>query len=140
MLFSTNTALAFGNDETWSSGWGMGVAESIITRGPGNQIYVTCEDGAGRDATGISFMLAGKSPSGSKIQLSFDKKDPEDYSIWDGQITSSCRACAATYDDVIAKFKKHSTVHVKFANGLSSVFSLKGASKAIGSCIADFYR
>ena len=35
-------ASAFGRDDKWVSGWGQGVAEAIVTHGPGNQIYVTC--------------------------------------------------------------------------------------------------
>ncbi|WP_395517815.1 hypothetical protein [Pseudorhizobium flavum] len=133
-------ALAFGNDDHWVSGWGMGVAEAVITKGPGNQIYVTCDDGADRNATGISFTLAGDTSKDSSIQLIFDNEDPEDYSLWDGSIRSDCRVCAQTYDVVIDKLKKHSTVHVKFQNGLGTRFSLKGAAKAIGECTADFYR
>lgn len=139
-LCTSTSAMAFGSDSKWTSGWGMGVSEAIITQGPGNQIYVTCDDGAGRNATGISFMLGGDSSKGSSIQLTFDKGDPEDYSLWSGEVPSQCHACASTYDAIIQKFKAHSSVHVKFTNGLAAKFTLSGASKAIGKCVADFYR
>ena len=134
------TSYAFGNDDHWVSGWGQGISEAIITKGPGNQIYVTCDDSAGREATGISFMLGGKSATGSSILLGFDKDDPKEFSLWDGVIPSNCRACASVYDVVIAGFKKHSSVYVRFENGDATRFSLKGARKAIGQCVADFYR
>lgn len=57
LLAAPGAALAFGNDDRWESGWGMGIAEAVITRGPGNQIYVTCDDGAMRNATAISSHL-----------------------------------------------------------------------------------
>ncbi|WP_454623488.1 hypothetical protein [Brucella anthropi] len=141
LLFATSyQAQAFGNDETWVSGYGMGVAEAKITKGPGNEIYVTCDEGAGRNQTWISFMLGGDSSKGDSVQLIFDNQDPIDISISDGGISSNCRVCASNYDYVIERLKRHKTVHVKFQNGLSTRFSLKGASKAIGQCVADFYR
>lgn len=135
------SAHSFGNDDHWVSGWGQGVAEAIIKKGPGNQIYVTCDQGADREATGISFMLGGKSPTGSRILLGFDSNDPVEFSLWDGgTIPSNCRACASVYDAVIAGLKKHSSVYVRFENGDATRFSLKGSTKAIGQCTADFYR
>ncbi|KVK62655.1 hypothetical protein L905_18975 [Agrobacterium sp. TS43] len=140
LLAAPGAASAFGNDDRWESGWGMGVAEAVVTRGAGNQIYVTCDEGADRNATAISFTLAGNSSKDSSVQLTFDGEAPEDYTLWDGQIKSDCRACAATYDIVIKKLKTHSSVHVKFKNGDAANFSLNGSSKAIGQCVADFYR
>lgn len=140
LLAAPGAALAFGNDDRWESGWGMGIAEAVITRGPGNQIYVTCDDGAMRNATAISFTLAGDSSKDSSVQLTFDGGEPEDYSLWDGQIKSDCHACASTYDVVIKKLKTHNFVHVKFGNGKAAKFSLNGSAKAIKQCVADFYR
>lgn len=131
---------AFGSDDRWTAGWGQGIAEAVIGKGPGNQIYVTCDEGAGRNATGISFMLAGKAPTGAVVTLTFDNADPHDFSLWDGAIRSDCHACASTYDVVIDALKKHSSVHVRFENGDAARFTLKGSSAAIGHCIADFYR
>lgn len=133
-------ASAFGSDDKWTAGWGQGVAEAIVTKGPGNRMYVTCDDGAARNATKISFTLHGKSPTGRSVLLTFDNKDPQDFAIWDGEIRSDCRTCAATYDHVISLLKAHSSVHVRFENGEATRFTLKGASKTIGQCKADFYR
>jgi len=134
------SVLAFGSDEQWTSGWGQGIAEAIITKGPGNNIYVTCGQGAGYDATGIRFMLAGKEPPGNSITLTFDGEDPTDYWISGGKITSDCRACAANYEEVISRLKRHQSVHVRFENGDATRFTLKGASEAIIECIPDFTR
>lgn len=135
-----SSAAAFGSDDRWQSGWGQGVAEAIVKKGPGNQIYVTCDDGADRNETKISFMLAGQSPTGSSVVLTFDAKDPSDYMIIDGEIRSDCRACAATYDAVIENFRRHKSVHVRFENGNAARFTLAGSAKAIGKCKADFWR
>lgn len=134
------SAAAFGSDDKWTSGWGQGISEAIITKGPGNQIYVTCGDGAAAGHTAISFMLAGDGPKGSSITLTFDSEDPVDYSIWDGRITSDCVACAATYNAVINKLRSHSSVHVRFANGDSTRFTLRGSQQAITQCAPDIAR
>lgn len=134
------SALAFGSDYEWTSGWGQGIAEAIITKGPGNQIYVTCDEGAGRDATGIRFTLLGQEPTGNSVLLTFDSEDPEEYSIWDGAIPSDCRACASTYEVVKEKLKRHNSVHVRFENGNATRFTLKGSAEAIGQCTPDAYR
>lgn len=132
---------AFGNDDHWESGWGQGVAEAIITHGPGNQIYVTCNQGAADYVgSGISFMLGGRAPTGSSVILTFDNEDPESIWISDGQITSDCRACAGNYEYVIERLKRHSSVHVLFENGDSARFSLAGSSEAITECVPDFAR
>lgn len=138
--FSGSAAFAFGNDREWVSGFGQGISESIITKGPGNSIYVTCDVGAGMNATGIRFMLAGRAPTGHQITLTFDNLDPEDYSIWEGRVPSDCRACASVFEDIVKKMKKHNSVHVRFENGDSTRFSLRGAARAIGKCPADLYR
>jgi hypothetical protein len=138
---ATGQALAFGNDDRWESGWGQGVSEAIITHGPGNQIYVTCNGGGSLGAnTGISFMLAGQSPTGSSVILTFDSEDPESIWISDGEITSDCRACADNYEYIIERLKRHSSVHVMFENGDSARFTLAGSSEAIAECIPDFAR
>lgn len=140
LLLAPMTASAFGNDQTWESGFGQGVAEAIITQGAGNEIYVTCDSGAGREATEIRFTIGGKSPAGSRLTMVFDGQAPEQVWIADGGIKSNCRACAGTYQWVVERLKKHARVHVMTEDGATASFSLKGASKAIGDCVPDFFR
>lgn len=132
--------LAFGSDDYWMSGWGQGIHEAIITKGPGNRIYVTCGEGAGPGHTGIDFMLSNQPPTGSSILLTFDNNDPESYSIWSGRIPSDCRACASVYEAVLEKLRRHRSVHVRFENGDATRFTLTGSSKAISECMPDFWR
>ena len=140
LLFSIN-ANAFGQDDKWTSGFGQGVSEAIVTHGPGNQIYVTCDKGAGRsDVTAISFMLAGKSPKGDHIVATFDNEEPFQVWIKDGQITTECHACADNYVYLIDKFKTHKWVHILFENGNGAKFTLKGAKEAISECTPEFYK
>lgn len=135
----TGRVNACGNDYEWTAGWGQGISEAIITRGSGNSIYVTCGEHYGRPGhTGIRFMLAGDSPNGSEITLTFDQNDPERIWIDDGSITSNCRACASNYLYVIKKLKRHSSVHVLSQDGAAARFSLSGSAKAIGNCAPDF--
>lgn len=133
-------AWAFGSDDHWTSGFGQGVAESIVTKGPGNQIYVTCDVGAERNATGITFVLNGKEPTGGWVILTFDKNTPERFPTWGERIRSDCRVCADVYEAVINKLRRHSSVHVLFENGDATSFTLRGSAKAIGHCTPDFAR
>jgi hypothetical protein len=136
---STISVSAFGNDLFWERGFGQGTAEALITRGPGNSIYVACEAGSGRPSS-ISFSLAGRRPTGSRLTMTFDDNDPEQIWVSDGVITSNCRACAGNFDYVISGLKQHASVHILFENGDGARFSLDGSSEAIGECTAEFYQ
>jgi hypothetical protein len=139
VLMTALSASAFGNDETWVSGWGQGTKEALIKKGPGNQIYVACQEGSSSPSS-ISFMLAGDSTKDDRVFLTFDSKDPEAIWVSNGEITSDCRACASNFDYVIERLKSHSSVHVQFTNGDATRFSLAGSTKAIGVCTASFYQ
>jgi hypothetical protein len=139
-LSMLTAADAFGSDDRWTAGWGQGIAEAIITKGPGNQIYVTCGENYGRPGhTAIGFMLVGREPIGSTITLTFDGIDPQDFSLWNGRVPSDCHACEANYSTIISMFKRHQSVHVRFENGDAAKFTLKGAAKAIGHCKPDLF-
>lgn len=127
------------SDKVWRSGYGQGTAEAEVTHGSGNRIYVACEAGSGRDSS-ISFMLVGDGPkNASEIMLIFDNGDPETVSIgFDGAITSDSHASDSNFRYVIAKFKKHNSVYVRFPDGRESNFTLKGAAKALGDCSSTF--
>lgn len=138
-LLVSGPAQAFGNDDTWTTGYGMGIAEAVITKGAGNQIYVTCGiPTPGRPVTSISFTLAGDSSKDNSILLTFDNEAPQEFSLWDGDIQSASRAGASQFEYVIAKFRAKQWVNVRFEDGTNTTFSLKGANKAIGECPTDF--
>lgn len=141
MLVTTNPALSFGRDDEWTSGWGQGVAEAIVTHGPGNQIYVTCNDGGSPySATEINFTLGGDSSKDNSITLTFDGDEPKQFMLSHGSITSDCHACMSNYLFVIDKFKTKNKVHVLFESGVGTSFTLKGAKNAISQCTPDFAR
>lgn len=128
--------------ETWRDGFGQGVLEAWVEKGPGNKISVACESGWGRPITGISFSLAGQSPApNSTVTLTFDGKDPIDVHVDEnGSISSNCRACAGWFEAVRDQLKASSSVYVRFSDGIGTRFSLRGAAKAIGECQADFWK
>jgi len=123
------------SDDIWRSGWGQGTAEAQVTHGAGNEIYVACEAGSGF-ASSISFSLVGKPPApNSEILLIFDKGAPESVHVdLRGRIASDNRASDSNFRYLIANFKKHQSVFIRFADGRESTFTLAGASKAIGDC------
>ena len=140
-MFSASGADAFGRDDRWVSGWGQGLSEAAVTRGPGNRIYVSCDDDPNLSASTISFSLAGKQSTGSSITLTFDRADPQRFSLWPGgEVPSNCRACASNFDGILAGFRRHRSVHVMFENGDSTRFTLRQSSKALNGCVADFYQ
>lgn len=132
-------AHANNSDERWSSGFGQGVCEAIVTSGAGNQIYFACDCGSDVPSS-ISFELAGENTRGDLVFLSFDGDTPKSFSLWNGGIPSDCRACADTFDAVKDGLKQHSSVRVMFQNGDAATFTLRGSSAAIGECQADFWK
>lgn len=125
------------DDEGWKSGWGMGVSMAHVEKGPGNSIEVTC----GERQTAVSFALGGDTPKGdSEVLLTFDNRDPVAFSMSNGRIDSDCHACAGNFDEIIRNLKRHSSVHVRFTNGMGTRFTLRGSSAAIGDCPADFWQ
>lgn len=130
---------AFGDDNIWTSGWGQGWNEALVRMGPGNEIFVACNEGAGDEySSNIRFSLNGKEPTGESILLTFDGDIPRRIGIYGGIIDSNCRACAANFSFVVERLKRHKTVNVIFENGDAATFPLKGSSKAIGECWPSF--
>lgn len=138
LLTSSTQAFAWStqtSDHAWRSGWGQGWAESQVTHGSGNEIYIACESGSGGDSS-ITITLAGKTAQpNSEIIFMFDKGSLETFSVGDrGEINTSCNACASGFYLLIDKLKKHNELYVRFNDGRESTFTLKGAAKAIGGC------
>lgn len=133
-----SSAIAFGNDEAWESGWGMGISEAIITKGQGNKIYVACGiPTPGRPVTSISFALIGNAPNSSSILLTFDGEAPREVFLSNGSIESASRAGASQFDYIIGKFREKQWVNVRYMDGTNATFTLNGASDAIGICPSD---
>lgn len=129
-------------EDRWQSGFGQGIHEAYVEKGPGNQIYVACTAGAARPSTSISFMLAGDGPpDNSLVTLTFDNETPFDIGVGEhGVLRSDCHACAASFDYVLERLKTRQSVHVRFEDGLSTTFPLADASTSIGDeCTADFW-
>jgi hypothetical protein len=139
LILYPSIGTAFGSDDKWSSGFGQGTKEALVTHGPGNKIYVACQEGS-LTPSSIHFTLGGDSPNGDHVFLSFDDHDPVSVWISDGMITSDCRACAANFDFVVNKLKQYDSVYVMFENGLGTRFTLNGSSEAIGDCVAGYYK
>jgi hypothetical protein len=142
IFFVTQSAFAWASetsDDVWRSGWGQGWAESEVTHGSGNDIYVACESGSQMPSL-ISFELAGRNaPPNSEVLMIFDKKSPEGFQVDDKSVIGAgCNACAENFEYIVRKFKSFSSVYVRFVDGRESTFTLKGAAKAIGHCAAGW--
>lgn len=134
-----SAAFSFGGDDEWNYGFGMGVKEAVVTKGPGNRIYVTCgQPIMGRSPTAIQFTLMGKTPESGDVLLTFDGDMPRSFQIWKGLINSDSRVGDAQFTTIINLLKSKSMVNVRFPDGTNATFTLKGSSKAIGECPSDF--
>lgn len=142
IVFIASPAFPAVADDTWRSGFGQGIHEAYVEKGPGNQIYVACTAGALRPSTSISFRLGGDGPpDDSLVTLTFDNDTSFDVSVgMSGMLRSDCHACAASFDYVLERLKTKRSVHVRFEGGLSTTFPLSNAAESIGNeCTADFW-
>lgn len=131
---------AWAGDEHWSYEFGQGVASAWVNNGPGNEIRVTCDDGAGWNVTNISFALVGKAPPPkSTVTLIFDAKDPLNIQVNEkSEIDSVCRSCAVKFELVRDSLKEGNSVYLQYPDHSGARFTLTGAQKAIGSCPPDY--
>ena len=76
-------AQAFGNKDTWSSGWGQGVSEFVIKGKGQSQLYLSCEDYGSQPATIIFTDSNGHEVSmdeDKNLQIRIDGGEPIDIS------------------------------------------------------------
>ncbi|MGR3484480.1 MAG: hypothetical protein ACU0BF_03990 [Paracoccaceae bacterium] len=130
---AATTGNAFGRDDRWSAGFGMGVIEATVTQGAGNRIDVACASGALRPNS-ITFEIGGRTPEGERLFFSFDGGPIEDVWVSNGRIEADCRACVGTFYYVIERLKAHSRVSISTLEGKTANFTLLGSADAIGDC------
>ena len=76
-------AMAFGNQTTWTRGWGQGVSEFVINGESQSQLSLTCEDYGSQPATVIFTDASGHQVSmdeDKNLQVSIDGGTPIDIS------------------------------------------------------------
>lgn len=76
-------AMAFGNQTTWTRGWGQGVSEFVINGESQSQLSLTCEDYGSQPATVIFTDASGHQVSmdeDKNLQVSIDGGAPIDIS------------------------------------------------------------
>ena len=76
-------AMAFGNQTTWTRGWGQGVSEFVINGESQSQLSLTCEDYGSQPATVIFTDASGHQVSmdeDKSLQVSIDGGAPIDIS------------------------------------------------------------
>lgn len=136
VLIVTNTTNA---EEVWKSGWGQGVSEYSVSNGPGNEFYIACSE----DSTNIMPMIIGDSaPPKSNISIIIDADEYEFGTDEKGHIPTDCHFCSDNFEALWNAIRKGQHMLVKFEDGRSSKFSLKGAGKAMPKepCKTDWAR
>lgn len=127
VLFPT-VALAFGNTNFWTSGWGQGVSEFVI-KGKGQlQLYLACEDEGTRPATVIFTDARGHRTSmddGKTLQVQIDSGENLDISDSDSRVGGNNLAFAW---DAMRAGKQ---VTVSGDGVRPTTFTLNGAGKVL---------
>lgn len=132
-------AQAFGNHQTWTSGFAQGSSEYVILGKGKSQLYLACGDGS-RSATLIFTDPAGHDismDSGKRLLLKTDEDDAVDISDTDshageGSITSAWN-----------HLRNGKQVTVSGENVRSATFTLNGAGKVLPEfgtqgCVSKF--
>lgn len=132
-------AQAFGNHQTWTSGFAQGSSEYVILGKGKSQLYLACGDGS-RSATLIFTDPAGHDismDSGKRLLLKIDEDDAVDISDTDshageGSITSAWN-----------HLRNGKQVTVSGENVRSATFTLNGAGKVLPEfgtqgCVSKF--
>lgn len=127
--FSISTsALAFGNHDTWVSGFAQGVSEyTILGQGKAN-LYLAC-DGNDSRAEMLIFTdpngLQVSTDNGQRITVQIDREDPVDVSDTDSRVGSN------NFVWMWDKLRSGKSVTLSGEGVKSTTFTLKGANKAL---------
>ena len=121
-------AQAFGNQNTWSSGWGQGVSEIVIKGKGQSQLYLSCEDYGSQPATVIFTDANGHEVSmdeDKNLQVSIDGGESIDISESDSRVGSNNLVLAW------AQLRKGKQVSVTGDGVKPATFTLAGAAKVL---------
>lgn len=121
-------AQAFGNQNTWSSGWGQGVSEFVIKGKGQSQLYLSCEDYGSQPATVIFTDANGHEVSmdeDKNLQIRIDGGEPIDISESDSRVGSNNLVLAWT------QLRNGKQVSVSGEGVKPATFTLAGAAKVL---------
>ncbi|NCF08696.1 hypothetical protein [Kosakonia sp. MH5] len=121
-------AMAFGNQTTWTRGWGQGVSEFVIKGKGKSQPYLACEDDGTQPATVIFTDTTGHQASmdsDKTLQVRIDDSDPIDISESDSRGGDNNLAQAWN------ALRTGKQVQVTGNGVLPALFTLKGAGNVL---------
>ena len=121
-------AMAFGNQTTWTRGWGQGVSEFVIKGKGQSQLSLTCEDYGSQPATVIFTDVSGH-------QVSMDEDKSLHVSIDGGALIdiseSGSRVGGNNLALAWAQLRNGKQVSVTGDGVKSATFTLAGAAKVV---------
>lgn len=121
-------AQAFGNKDTWSSGWGQGVSEFVIKGKGQSQLYLSCEDYGSQPATVIFTDANGHEVSmdeDKNLQVRIDGGELVDISESDSRVGSNNLVLAWT------QLRNGKQVSVSGEGVKPATFTLAGVAKVL---------
>lgn len=121
-------AMTFGNQTTWTRGWGQGVSEFVINGESQSQLSLTCEDYGSQPATVIFTDASGHQVSmdeDKSLQVSIDGGAPIDISESGSRVGGNNLALAW------AQLRNGKQVSVTGDGVKDATFTLAGAAKVL---------
>lgn len=121
-------AMAFGNQTTWTRGWGQGVSEFVINGESQSQLSLTCEDYGSQPATVIFTDASGHQVSmdeDKNLQVSIDGGEAIDISESGSRLGSNNLVQAWT------QLRNGKQVLVSGEGVKPATFTLAGAAKVL---------
>lgn len=133
-IFAASQAHA---EDGWARYMESEAVEAVVTNGD-SSILVAC----GYQIGFIEFRIENQKAPGQGVTLLFDDLPPKVYQIdSDGRIDSRSRVDVGWFESALLSLKSHNRVTVRFEDGLSKTFALKGSSKAItADCTPVYYQ
>jgi hypothetical protein len=120
----------------WRVGFGQGILEHRVMKGPGNTINISCDVGATENGSKTSVLIdiAGQSPPiNSSAKFFIGDRDLQIYFDAQSQSTLNCRACQANFEELWRAMRRASAVRVLLSDGRTANFSTRGGSRALAS-------
>lgn len=127
LSISTNV-LAFGNHDTWVSGFAQGVSEYIVLGQGQAKLYLACDGSDSRAEMLIFTDPSGRqinTDSGKRITVQIDREEPVDVSETNSRVGSD--NFAWMWD----KLRSGNHVTLSGEGVKSATFTLKGANKVL---------
>jgi len=116
----------------WNADSGFGVTEWWTEKSDGDRFMLTCDEGDKLTGPGEMIVIDGSGPpAASTVVVQVDENNYR-LTIDDaGQLDTACGGCDSEYDALWTALRRGRQMSVRFEDGRSSKFSLRGSAEAL---------